>query len=84
MAKTTPSKDSTTAGPPVASTEEKKVEEKKIETPAAPQEQEQLVTFSRWFIARSFRAHWKEGMEAYTDTTLKRTMSDWDKVFKAY
>ncbi len=80
MAKTTPSKDSTTAGPPVAS-----VEEKKIETPATPQEQEeQPVSFSRWFVARSFRAHWKEGMAAYTDTTIRRTMSDWDKVFKAY
>lgn len=77
MAKTTLSKDSTTAGPPVAS-----VEEKKIETPAAPQEQ--LVSFSRWFVARGFRAHWKEGMAAYTDITLKRTMSDWDRVFKNY
>lgn len=82
MAKTTPSKDLTVAGPPVASVEEKKVvaTAEKVD----PKEEEQPVSFSRWFVAKSFRTHWKEGMAAFTDTTIKRTMSDWDKVFKSY
>jgi hypothetical protein len=81
MAKTTPSKDSTTAGPPVASVEEKKEATAEV---TLKKEEEQPVSFSRWFVAKGFRAHWKEGMAAFTDITLKRTMSDWDKVFKAY
>jgi hypothetical protein len=78
MAKT-PSKDLTNAGPPVASVEEK------VEAVAEPVlETEQPVSFSRWFAAKGFRAHWKDGMAAFTNTTIKRTMSDWDRTFKSY
>ena len=49
---------------------------------------EPLVTFDRWFRSKSktsgFKAHWAAGMKAYTDTSVKRTMSDWDKVFATY
>jgi len=43
-----------------------------------------LVPFDRWFKSKGFRERWKPGMVAFADTSIRRTMSDWDEVFKSY
>lgn len=45
---------------------------------------ERQVSFRRWFQARGFKSHWDKGMMAFTDTSVRRTMSEWDRVFKDY
>lgn len=47
--------------------------------PVAP-----LIPFSRWFNARGYKPHWKAGMEAYADTSGKKTVEAWDTIFKNY
>jgi len=42
------------------------------------------VPFARWFSARSFKPHWRGGMEAFADTTGKKTMEEWNRIFKNY
>lgn len=49
-----------------------------------PKTQETLVSFARWFRSKKFKPHWAAGMEAYTDTSRRRTMADWDRLFKNY
>lgn len=62
---------------------EKTIEEPKKDykpiTPTLP-----LIPFARWFSAKGFKPHWKLGMEAFADTTGKRTMEEWDQIFKNY
>lgn len=48
------------------------------------QDLEPLVSFSRWFRSKRYKPHWAAGMQAYTDTTRRRTMSAWDRLFKNY
>ena len=43
-----------------------------------------LVPFSRWFKARGYKPHWRAGMEAFVDTSGKKTMEAWDTIFKNY
>lgn len=45
---------------------------------------EPLVSFDRWFASKAYKPHWKAGMAAYTDITARRSVSDWDRVFKGY
>ena len=52
---------------------------KQVEAPVEP-----LVSFDKWFAAKGFKFHWKAGMKAYTDTTFKKTFSNWEKTFKNY
>lgn len=46
------------------------------------------VSFERWFRVRSkeraYKPHWVDGMKAFTDTTVPRTMAEWDHIFAAY
>lgn len=43
-----------------------------------------VVPFARWFSARGFKPHWRGGMESFTDTSGKKTMEEWDRIFKNY
>jgi hypothetical protein len=54
---------------------------KKVSPPAP---KEPLVAFARWFTSKKFKPHWAAGMEAYTDTARRRTMTEWDRLFKNY
>jgi len=45
---------------------------------------EPLVSFARWFASKKFKPHWAAGMQTYTDTSIRRTMTEWDRLFKAY
>jgi hypothetical protein len=60
---------------------------KNMETKEQPKVEPQ-VAFARWFRARmkerGFKAHWADGMKAYADITQRRTMSEWDEIFKNY
>lgn len=61
---------------------------------AAPQSQpvkveevlvsEPFVSFERWFKSKGYKPHWKAGMSKFTDITVKRTISDWNLIFKSY
>ena len=100
MAKSTTKESAKPAGPPVTSEDDKAtLEPKKAEAAvsepkskpspdhAAPKkttQPEHQVSFRRWFQARGFKSHWDKGMMAFTDTSVRRTMSEWDRVFKDY
>ena len=56
----------------------------KIDVPITSAIQESTVSFDRWFSLKGFKAHWKTGMKAYTDTTVRRTVSEWNKIFENY
>lgn len=43
-----------------------------------------LVTFDRWFAARQFKPHWKKGMQAFVDTSGRKTVEEWNETFKKY
>ena len=43
-----------------------------------------LVTFERFFISSGRPLHHKAGMEAFTNTKIKRTMEAWELVFAEY
>lgn len=49
-----------------------------------PEKSEPPVSFARWFSSKKFKPHWAAGMQAYTDTTVRRSMADWDRLFKSY
>jgi hypothetical protein len=51
-------------------------------TPPAPKGP--AVPFARWFQAKGFKPHWIRGMQAFTDTSGRKTMEEWDQVFKNY
>jgi len=40
--------------------------------------------FDRWFAAKGYKERWKAGMVAFTDTSIPRTMTEWDEIFKKY
>lgn len=65
-----------------------KVEVPKTEPPKPKPAAQPLVSFARWFKARAvergYKAHWAEGMQAFTDTSKRKTMSDWDETFRNY
>jgi hypothetical protein len=64
---------------------EVKVVKREASPPAAAEKKpEPLVSFARWFSSKKFKPHWAAGMQAYTDTTIRRTMADWDRLFKNY
>jgi hypothetical protein len=42
------------------------------------------VPFARWFSAKGFKPHWRGGMESFADATGKKTMEEWDQIFKNY
>ena len=82
-------KDDTKKVPPTeakeaAASEPKSKPSPEPTAPAKATQPERLVSFKRWFQARGFKPHWDKGMAAYTDTTVRRTMSEWDGVFKDY
>jgi hypothetical protein len=43
-----------------------------------------MITFDRWFTAKKFKPHWKAGMTASVDTSGRKTMEQWDLIFKNY
>jgi len=57
-------------------------EEPKVASPK--KELAPLVSFARWFQSKGFKPHWRGGMEAFADTTGRRTVEEWDKLFKNY
>lgn len=71
-----------------------KVEEEKVEAktapaaPPAPTARPVLVSFARWFAARSrekgWKPHWVAGMKAYANTAGRLPMAGWDDLFKSY
>jgi hypothetical protein len=54
----------------------------KPSTPPAPKGP--AVPFARWFQAKGFKPHWIGGMKAFADTSGRKTMEEWDQVFKNY
>ena len=44
-----------------------------------------LISFDRWFASKKkFKPHWKSGMAVYTNTSIRRTVDEWDKAFLGY
>lgn len=100
MAKSTTKESAKPAGPPVTSEDAKAKKDPKPKAaaasepkskpspeptaPAKAEQPERTVSFKRWFQNKGFKPHWEKGMAAYTDTTVRRTMSEWDGVFKDY
>jgi len=41
-------------------------------------------TFARWFRSKGFKPHWQAGMEAFRDTSGKKTPEEWEQIFKKY
>lgn len=95
--KTTTTKQSTASAPSVSeSAKEAKspAEEKVVEKPQAapvsppPRMRPVLVSFARWFAARSkvkgWKPHWVAGMKAYANTSGRLPMEGWDDLFKNY
>jgi len=62
----------------------KKPEKVASHTPAVPLP----ISFSKWFKLRAkergFKPHWVAGMQAFTNTAVPRTVSDWDRLFENY
>jgi hypothetical protein len=57
----------------------------KVDEPVVSSKEEPiLVNFDRWFAHNKFRPQWKLGMQAFTDTTGRKSMAEWDAIFKAY
>lgn len=52
---------------------------KKVESPKGP-----AVSFVKWFKSKGYKPHWRLGMEAFADTSGRRTAEEWEKLFKAY
>ena len=75
---------------PAPLAEDKPVEKevKKESEKKEPEIRYPVVSFKRWFHARSkvrkYKSHWIKGMEAFTDTSGNRTMLEWDEIFKKY
>jgi hypothetical protein len=69
---------------PPKNVEKKPEKQPEPKAPPAPKKPEPLVSFARWFRSKRFKPHWAAGMEAYTDTTRRRSMADWDRLFKNY
>ena len=71
---------------PASATSDKVVP--KEEPKAAPKEAapppEPRMSFARWFRSKGFKPHWASGMEAYADTSGRRTAADWEALFKNY
>ena len=86
MAKKTPTKVADkAAGPGPEAKEEKTPEAPKRTAPEPIPPRKPLVTFDRWFASKKeFKSHWKEGMAAFTNTNIRRTVVEWDEVFKGY
>lgn len=55
------------------------------EVPIEPNKQvEPLVPFDRWFKAKGHKERWKAGMVAFTNTSIRHSMSEWDEIFRNY
>jgi len=76
------SESTTTEAPaPSASNRSEEVVAQKSSQPVDPP---MLVTFDRWFAAKKYKPHWKDGMLAFTNTDGRKTMEEWDSIFKKY
>jgi hypothetical protein len=42
------------------------------------------ISFDKWFASLSLPLHHKQGMLAYTDCSIPRTVDEWKKVFANY
>lgn len=73
-------------GPVVAPEKPKEAEKvaKTTDEPEAPTPTGPQIPFSRWFTSKGYKAHWRAGMEAFTNTSGLRTAEEWDNLFKAY
>jgi len=49
---------------------------------------ESKITFDKWFRTRSaerkFKPHWIKGMQKFTNVNGKKSMEEWDNIFKTY
>ena len=43
-----------------------------------------MMTFDRWFSLQNRLFHHKRGMKAYTNTRGKRSIEEWNRLFKGY
>jgi hypothetical protein len=43
-----------------------------------------LVSFNRWFRGKGFKDHWKVAMQAYANTSGRRSVEEWDQLFEKY
>jgi len=47
-----------------------------------------VVSFERWFAARSkerrWKPHWIRGMRAYANTSGRKSLEEWDRIFANY
>lgn len=68
----------------VAASDKPTVKKAPKPTPPPPVQTGPAVAFVRWFQAKGFKPHWRGGMEAFADTSGRKTMEEWDKVFKNY
>ena len=88
MAKITPKKVAEKAAGPAGPEAEKSPAEAPAATRTMPEPippRKPLITFDRWFASKKeFKPHWKAGMEAFTNTNIRRTAAQWDEVFKSY
>ena len=50
----------------------------------APAEPELLVSFDRWFSTTGKPDHWKTGMKAFANTSGKKSLAAWAKLFETY
>jgi hypothetical protein len=55
-----------------------------VESQVEIKEEAPLVPFDRWFASKGFKPHWKAGMAAFTDTSGRKTATEWEAAFKAY
>lgn len=44
----------------------------------------QLISFNLWFANARLPARRKVGMQAFTNTNIRRTKEEWDKIFSTY
>lgn len=52
--------------------------------PAPPPPSAPRISFERWFRSKGFKDHWKPGMQAFTNTSGRRSKEEWDQLFEKY
>lgn len=57
---------------------------KKVEAKPPAKPESRPISFDRWFASKNFKPHWKAGMAAFTDTSVRRSVEAWDEVFGKY
>ena len=64
--------------------EPEKVKDQKQEATPVVDSYAPKVPFHRWFKAKGFKDRWEAGMRAFTNTSQRLSMAEWDAIFKSY